>query len=88
MKLTGTVQEFINAGFIPSDAPIASFKDSLVEIMPSTSDLEKLVSTLNSRNGDVRTSEYANLAYALDVNSEITCIGKNLFCVEAELIPY
>ena len=87
MKITGTVREFIEIGIIPNDTILNSFMDSIVEIVPSTEDLEKLVKGINSSNNAKKTKEMKNIAYAMDVNSEVTCIAKNLFCVEATLIP-
>ena len=87
MKITGTVREFVEIGIIPNDTILNSFMDSIVEIVPSTEDLEKLVKGINSSNNAKKTKEMKNIAYAMDVNSEVTCIAKNLFCVEATLIP-
>ena len=47
MKITGTVREFVEIGIIPNDTILNSFMDSIVEIVPSTEDLEKLVKGIN-----------------------------------------
>lgn len=84
MKISGTVREFIQLGIIPRDTILSSFLDSIVEIIPSTEELENLVKGINSKH---QNKEMANIAYAMDVNSEVTCIAENIFCVEAAMVP-
>ncbi len=83
MKITGTVKEMINAGIISSDSFLASFEDSLVEVMPSPEELKDFVKNFNSEN---KSKEMKNISYAIDLNDEVIQM-ENILCVEAQLIP-